>query len=27
VRPIDEAGNEPLLQNQPPAPLDFGPDH
>ena len=27
VRPIDEAGQEPLLQNQPPAPLDFGDDH
>ena len=27
VRPIDEARPEPLLQNQPPAPLDFGDDH
>jgi membrane carboxypeptidase/penicillin-binding protein len=27
VRPIDEAGPEPLLQSQPPAPLDFGDDH
>ncbi|MGH8093032.1 MAG: penicillin-binding protein 1A [Chthoniobacterales bacterium] len=27
VRPIDEAGKEPLLQNQPPAPLDFSDDH
>lgn len=27
VRPIDEARPEPLLQNQPPAPLDFGDDN
>ncbi|HEY3602127.1 MAG TPA: PBP1A family penicillin-binding protein [Chthoniobacterales bacterium] len=27
VRPIDEARPEPLLQNTPPAPLDFGDDH
>ena len=27
VRPIDEAGTEPLLQNEPPQPLDFGDDH
>ena len=27
VRPIDESGTEPLLQNEPPAPLDFGDDH
>jgi penicillin-binding protein 1A len=27
VRPIDEAGQEPLLQNEPPQPLDFGDDH
>jgi hypothetical protein len=27
VRPIDEAGQEPLLKTQPPAPLDFGDDH
>ncbi len=27
VRPIDESGNEPLIQNEPPAPLDFGDDH
>ncbi len=26
VRPIDETG-EPLIQNEPPAPLDFGDDH
>jgi membrane peptidoglycan carboxypeptidase len=27
VRPIDESGAEPLLQNEPPAPLDFGDDN
>ena len=27
VRPIDEAGSEPLLQTEPPAPLDFSDDH
>jgi penicillin-binding protein 1A len=27
VRPIDEAGQEPLLQTDPPEPLDFGDDH
>jgi hypothetical protein len=27
VRPIDETGREPLLQNDPPEPLDFGDDH
>ena len=27
VRPIDEAGQEPLLQNEPPAPLNFSDDH
>jgi penicillin-binding protein 1A len=27
VRPIDDSQNEPLLQNEPPAPLDFGDDH
>ncbi|MGI8958044.1 MAG: penicillin-binding protein 1A [Chthoniobacterales bacterium] len=27
VRPIDESGTEPLIQNAPPAPLDFGDDH
>ena len=27
VRPIDESGTEPLLQNEPPAPLDFSDDH
>ena len=27
VRPIDESGNELLLQNEPPAPLDFSDDH
>ena len=27
VRPIDEAAPEPLLQSEPPAPLDFGDDH
>jgi penicillin-binding protein 1A len=27
VRPIDESGTEPLIQNEPPAPLDFGDDH
>ncbi|HXA08745.1 MAG TPA: PBP1A family penicillin-binding protein [Chthoniobacterales bacterium] len=27
VRPIDEAGTEQLLQNEPPPPLDFGDDH
>jgi penicillin-binding protein 1A len=27
VRPIDEAGQEPLLPSEPPAPLDFGDDH
>jgi len=27
VRPIDESGAEPLLQNEPPAPLDFSDDH
>ena len=27
VRPIDESGAEPLLQNEPPAPLDFGDEH
>src|SRR5262245_5205354 len=26
VRPIDESGSEPLLQNEPPAPLNFGDD-
>jgi penicillin-binding protein 1A len=26
VRPIDESGAEPLLQNEPPAPLNFGDD-
>ncbi|MEO7168382.1 MAG: PBP1A family penicillin-binding protein [Spartobacteria bacterium] len=27
VRPIDEAGREPLLENEPPAPLDFSDDN
>ncbi|MEO8439587.1 MAG: PBP1A family penicillin-binding protein [Spartobacteria bacterium] len=27
VRPIDESGREPLIQNEPPAPLDFSDDH
>jgi len=27
VRPIDESGTEPLLQNEPPAPLDFSDDN
>ncbi|MGI8890613.1 MAG: penicillin-binding protein 1A [Chthoniobacterales bacterium] len=27
VRPIDESNAEPLLQNEPPKPLDFGDDH
>jgi len=27
VRPIDDAQTEPLLKNEPPAPLDFGDGH
>ena len=27
VRPIDEVGQERLLQNEPPKPLDFSDDH
>ena len=27
VRPIDDSTGEPLIQNEPPAPLDFGDDN